>query len=200
MEDLDAEPLMVQKPLESDPFEVPVGSHIGVLVRLLAAHLGHLLVEVLMQLFHDLHGGLAHGGPRQDRGGLVLADLRILEGWVHTEMPVLGSVEIVPAGVLEVGTAAGLVEVGPAEVVPAGVLEVGPAAGLVELGLAEVVPAGVLEVGPDEVVPAGVLEVGPAEVVPAGVLEVVPAEVVPEVFAGDSGSGGLLAQGLPAPS
>ena len=196
MEDLDTGPLMVQEPLESDPCKVPVGSHIGVLVQLLAALLGRLHVEVLMKLLCELHGGFAHDGPRQDRGGLALADLHsTLEGWVHTEMPVVGSVEVVPAGVVEVGPAE-VVEVGPAELV-----EVGPAGVVpeVQVGLVELVPSGLVEL-----VPVGLVEVGPAGVVevgPAGVVEMGPAGLVEVVSAGDSGlPDGLLAPGSLPPS
>ena len=138
MKDLDTEPLLVQEPLESDHCEVLVGSHIGVLVQLPAALLGRLPVEVLMKLLCELHGGLAHDGSMQVRGGLALADLRsILEGRVHTGMPVVGSVE--DPGLLE----------GLAEVVPEGLV------GLVHEDLVELVPAGLVEV-----VPAGLVLVG----------------------------------------
>ena len=177
MEDLDTEPLMVQEPLESDHCEVPVGSHNGVLVQLLAAILGRLHVEILMKLLCELHGGLAHDGPRQDRGGLALADLRsTLEGRVHTGMPVVGSVE--DPGLLDVLVeVVPEVQVGLVELVPAGLVEVG------SLGVVEVGSAGVVEVGS-----AGVVEVGSAGAVKMG-------------SAGDSGlPGGFLAPGSLPPS
>ena len=178
VEDLDTEPLLVQEPLESDHCEVLVGSHIGVLVQLPAALLGRLPVEVLMKLLCELHGGLAHDGSMQVRGGLALADLRsTLEGRVHTGMPVVGSVE--DPGLLE----------GLAEVVPEGLVEV------VHVGLPEVVPEGLVEV-----VHAGLLEVvseGLVEVL----VELVPAGLVLVGSVGDSGlPESLLAPGSLAPS